>query len=263
MAAPTPTTTANNNGHAATTKDSTLPDPTRVFSLLVLAIMTLRYLDANDWKLSSIVEGFYLHPVVLTALGLSLVVVYKGYTGPVSNTDRMAAEWYWWNAWLYHTVMDGASGTFHLVPMVVHQYFVLDKRFITHHVGPWLIGFIELFVMQPMCWFTLWTILKRSPWRWPMEMLTSAFQLFGMLVFVGAELYEGQLNVPAEDPVGIDGNRWANVRFNLYHLTYYWFGFWFCNLVWGVVPIYRIYRAAEECRAALEWQSHTKKGKQV
>jgi hypothetical protein len=54
-----------------------------------------------------------------------------------------------------------------------------------------------------------------------------------MILFIAAEVMEGQLNVPALDPVGVPGNRWANVKFfDLYHFTYYWFGFWFCNLIW-------------------------------
>lgn len=75
---------------------------------------------------------------------------------------------------------------------------------------------------------------QNHPLRYPMELITSTFQFMGMIVFVFAELNEGQLNVPAIDPVGIPGNRWANVKvFDLYHFTYYWFGFWFCNFVWG------------------------------
>jgi hypothetical protein len=166
----------------------------------------------------------------------------------------MAAEWYWWNAWLYHTVMDGLSGSFHRVPVVVQQYLVLDKRFGTHHVVPWIIGAAEIAIMAPLCFCTIRAILDgdRSGARWPLELVTSAFQLFGMIVFVGAEVYEGQLNVPALDPVGtVAGGRWANVKlFDLYHLTYYWFGFWFCNLVWGWVPLYRMGRALQECSKA-------------
>jgi hypothetical protein len=168
---------------------------------------------------------------------------------PLPVYDRWAAEWYWWNAWLYHAVMDGGSGTFQLVPVVVQQYSNLDLRFVLHHVVPWIVGAIELFVMQPLCIATLLAILYKSPLRFPLELVTSTFQIMGMLVFVGAEVYEGQLNVPALDPVGIPGNRWANVKlFDSYQFTYYWFGFWFCNLIWGFVPYYRIMRAVAECK---------------
>lgn len=149
----------------------------------------------------------------------------------------------------------GGSGTFQLVPVVVQQYSNLDLRFVNHHVVPWIVGAIELFVMQPLCIATLMAILYKSPLRFPLELVTSTFQLMGMIVFVGAEVYEGQLSVPALDPVGIPGNRWANVKlFDFYHFTYYWFGFWFCNLIWGFVPYYRIMRAVGECKRSFQRQ---------
>jgi len=230
-----------------------LPDPTRIFSILVIAIMVLKYLHANEWKLELALSGFFLNPYVVFFCTIATVTLYLAKptttTKEMSVYDKWALEWYWWNAWLYHAVMDGASGTFGLVPVVVQQYHVLDKRFATHHVVPWLVGLVELLVMFPLCLFTLYAIRKHSPLRYPLELITSTFQFMGMVMFVGAEVYEGQLNVPALDPVGIEGNRWANVKFDLYHFTYYWFGFWFCNLVWGVVPYYRAMRAVEECRA--------------
>jgi EXPERA (EXPanded EBP superfamily) len=235
---------------------SALPilNPIRAFSLLVIAIMSARYLMAFDYDVAKLLQGFYLHPSVLTSLVLYSLpyVLHKQQHASLSSKDRVVVEWYWWNAWLYHTVMDGMSGSFHIVPVVVQQYFVLDKRFESHHVVPWLIGVMELFVMAPLCFVTMRCVLSNSPYRYPMEIITSTFQLVGMIVFVGAEVYEGQLNVPALDPVGIPGNAWANLQFfNLYHITYYWFGFWFCNLVWGFVPIYRMAVASHECHQAL------------
>jgi len=228
------------------------PDPTRVFSFLVVAIMVFRFLEANEWKLEEAAWGFFLNLYVVFSLSLSIAVVYaasgRGNGKPLSVADKWAAEWYWWNAWLYHLTMDGFSGSFQKVPVVVQQYFVLDNRFRTHHVVPWIIGVIEITCMAPCCLLTIWFILKRHPLRYPMELVTSTFQFMGMVVFVAAEVYEGQLNVPALDPVGIPGNRWANVKiFDLYHFTYYWFGFWFCNLAWGFVPYYRIMRSLQEC----------------
>ena len=79
--------------------------------------------------------------------------------------------------------------------------------------------------------------------------MLASVQVMGMIVFMGTELYEGQLNVPANDPVGVPGNAWANIKFDHYHITYYWFAFWFANNVWSVVPTIRIVRAIQECAA--------------
>jgi EXPERA (EXPanded EBP superfamily) len=251
-----------------------MPDPTRIFSLLVIGIMLLRYLEAHEWQISLIFSGFLLNPWVVLFFSISTIPVMLHHLQTLPMTphssasasaalpvyDRWAAEWYWWNAWLYHAVMDGGSGTFQLVPVVVQQYSNLDLRFVNHHVVPWIVGVIELFVMQPLCIATFLAILYKSPLRFPLELVTSTFQLMGMIVFVGAEVYEGQLNVPALDPVGIPGNRWANVKpFDFYHFTYYWFGFWFCNLIWGCVPYYRIMRAVGECKRSFQQQQQKAK----
>jgi hypothetical protein len=238
-----------------------LPDPTRVFSLLVIGIVLLRFLMVTNWDFSATISGFFLNPYVLFFFSMASMTAYRGVvvshnqntksTPHLPVYDRWAAEWYWWNAWLYHMTMDGASGSFRLVPVVVNQYDMLDLRFPNRHVVPWCIGVVELFIMGPLCLVTLWAILKRNAMRFPLELVTSSFHLFGMILFVAAEVYEGQLNVPALDPVGVPSDLWANVKLNLYHITYYWFGFWFCNLIWLVVPMLRIRRALDECRFAL------------
>jgi hypothetical protein len=233
-----------------------IPDPTRTFSLLVIVIMILRFLMANDWNYKLAATGFFLNPYVLMSFFLSVAVAFMARPStPLPVHDRWTAEWYFWNAFLFHWVMDGASGTFRLVPVVVQQYDIMDLRFPTHHVVPWMIGAMEIIIMGPLCLITMYMVLQRHPLRFALELITSSVQFTGMIMFVGAEVYEGQRNVPALDPVGSDNAGGITLKFNLYHLTYYWFGFWFCNLVWGVIPYYRIMRAVEECRLAFNQSS--------
>ena len=226
--------------------------------------MSFRHAQATGDVMSTLM-GLYFNPYVLAFLSAALLVVYASSPQRVSSNkkahlrlpkyDQWAAEWYWWNAWLYHATMDGAAGSLRLVPVVVHQYDILDLRFPTHDVVPWLVGLIELLVMHPLCLACLYCIRTRHPLRFPLELVTSTLHIMGMVLFVGAEVYQGQVHIPAMDPVGrIDdeGNRTISLQFNLYHITYYWFGFWFCNLVWGYVPLIRIARALRECRLALE-----------
>lgn len=234
-----------------------LPDPTRSFSLLCLLIMSIRHAFATKDPISTIL-GLYLNPYALFFLSIATATVYlspssegQKKTPSLPLYDQWAVEWYWWNAWLFHGTMDGVAGSLRAVPVVVHQYDMLDLRFPTHDVVPWIVGLIELFVMQPLCLGCLYCIRTRHTLRFPLEIVTATLQIMGMVIFVGAELFQGQMHIPALDPVGVEGDRWSNVRFNTYHLTYYWFGFWFCNLIWGWVPIIRITRAVKECCKAL------------
>jgi EXPERA (EXPanded EBP superfamily) len=247
-------------------------DPTRVFVLLCVTIMVIRYLQAGH-SLASAISGLFLHPFVLASVGAALATVYCAavqsrhisttttttIAAPViSASDRAVAEWYFWNACLFHAIMDGGSGSLRLVPVVVHQYDRLDLRFPTHHSVPYIIGLIELLLMAPLCLLCVYSILCRGDprfqhYRYPLELVTSTLHFTGMVVFVFCEVYEGQCHVPALDPVGqCDGSPLQLKFFNLYHITYYWFGFWFCNGIWGVVPVYRIWRALQECQAALQ-----------
>ena len=226
-----------------------VPDPTRVFSLLVIGIMIFRYVQAQDWDASVVFSGFVGHPLVVVFFATAMVTVYFGYDAKIYSAlplyDRWAAEWYWWNAWLYHATMDGSSGSLQLVPLVVHQYQVLDYRFVNHDVMPWTIGVIELTMHYPLALLTLYFILQKHPLQFPFEIITSCFHLFGAIAFIVGELFQGQVHIPAQDPVGENG-----YKLNLYHFTYYWFGFWFCNTIWIIVPYYRMKRACIEIHRA-------------
>jgi EXPERA (EXPanded EBP superfamily) len=122
---------------------------------------------------------------------------------------------------------------------------------------PWMIGLIELVCMYPLCLATYHAVVTKSPHRYALELVTSSMQFMGMVIFIVTEVYEGQVNIPALDPVGNQNDGTLQLRYNLYHLVYYWFAFWFCNLIWGVVPYYRIQRAMQECHRAFVQQAAT------
>jgi EXPERA (EXPanded EBP superfamily) len=236
-----------------------MPEPTRMFSFLCITVMIIRYGYGHDWNFTdAMTTGFFLNPYLCLFITMATAAIYYGYKTrpkgckPLAVYDRWIAEWYWWNGWLFHMVMDGASGSFRLIPVVVYQYDRLDLRFPDRHVVPWIVGAIELFIMGPLCMITAAAVIQRNRNRFALELITSTLHITGMIIFVASEVYEGQLNVPALDPVGIPGHPWANIKFDVYHLIHYWFGFWFCNLVWGIVPLIRIKRAIIECNNAFK-----------
>lgn len=254
---------------------TTMPDPTRVFAFLVCTIMFFRYLEQVQWDFSKMIFGFLLNPFVVSFSVIASCTFYWGlkkasHGQSLLHTwqsmpvfDRWIVEWYWWNAWLFHGVMDGAAGTLQAVPLVLAQYRVLDRRFENFHSVPWAVGLVEILIMQPVCLCAMYAILTKSPYRFPLEILASTLHAFGAVMFVFAEVYEGQFNVPALDPVGVPGNRFGNVKpFSVYQFIYYWFGFWFCNCIWLWVPFLRIQRALAECARAFqmaEQNSHASK----
>ena len=237
-----------------------LPDPTRIFSLFVIGFPIVQFLIQHDFNVSLIVSGFILDPFVLGCLAAAVATSYLATHGNTTTAlpvyDRWAAEWYWWNAFLYHGVLDGATGSFCQVPVMLSQYQILDRRFITHHSVPFTVGCVEFFIMQPCCLALVYAIHRRCVYRFPLELILGCCHIFGLIMFLVAEVYEGQLNVPSLDPVGVPGDRWANAKLNFYHFMYYWFGFWFCNLVWLFIPSIRMYRAFQECIHSLQAASN-------
>lgn len=270
---------ANPSDATATTTQSTHGywwgvDPTRCFSFLVLSIIHVRYWLAHEWDGMALLQGFWCNFYVLSALAIGCITVAlscydnsRNKTNPNPHNrnagsllpvlpwyDRWAVEWYWWNGWFYHLVLDGATGTFRLVPVAVHQYDQLDRRFVARHPIPWGVGLVEVVLMAPLCFACVYCILtNRSHLRYPLELIVGTLQYMGLVLFMASEvILDQQVNVPALDPVGIPGNRWANVKlWDFYHFTYYWFGFWFCNLVWAVIPLIRMKRAWMEITQAL------------
>ena len=70
----------------------------------------------------------------------------------------------------------------------------------------------------------------------------------GMVLFMITEAFlDEQTNVPAHNPGGVPGNAWANVKLNEYHFISYWFRFWFCSLIWAVVPLICLQCACMVC----------------
>ena len=242
-----------------------LPDPTRLFVIVCCTIMYVRYIQAHDYNYILGIQNFILNPFVMFYVASAQITFYLGTKHgaahgtsslPRPTYEKWIIEWYYWNGCLFHAIMDGSSGSLRLVPVVVHQYDILDYRFPTHHTVPYIIGMIELLVMYPLCLVTMYFILvdTKHPYRFPLEILLSTLHITGMVVFVFTEVYDGQCHIPALDPVGRNCHTEDHTTqykfFNLYHITYYWFGFWFCNMIWGIVPIYRIVRSVQECHRA-------------
>jgi EXPERA (EXPanded EBP superfamily) len=252
----------------------TFPDPTRSFVVVCISIMYIRYVLAHNGNLLLGIYGLFLNPYVLFYVGTAMCTVYMGTVQYQKHNhkafsiqklplyERWIIEWYFWNGCMFHAIMDGSSGSLRLVPVVVHQYDVLDLRFVAVHCVPFMIGMVELLIMYPLCLLSMYTIIVdvRHSYRFPLELITSTLHIFGAILFVFTEVYDGQCHIPALDPVGQHcDDDWTRhtiqLKFNWYHLTYYWFGFWFCNMIWVVVPLYRIIRSVMECQRALQ-QTH-------
>lgn len=108
--------------------------------------------------------------------------------------------------------------------------------------------------MAPACFFAYRAIKQGLPSRYPLELLVSLLHAFGMVMFCAVEIYEGNLNVPAVDPIGNEHGRFANLKFTENHITYWWFAFLFSESIWGIVPFLLGRRAFNNIVAAFKQQ---------
>eukprot|EP01126_Amoeba_proteus_P053362 TRINITY_DN64_c0_g1_i1.p1 TRINITY_DN64_c0_g1~~TRINITY_DN64_c0_g1_i1.p1 ORF type:complete len:277 (+),score=47.68 TRINITY_DN64_c0_g1_i1:110-832(+) len=233
-----------------------ISDPTILYAFLCIGIMATKKLLAGDFM---IVLTFFVNPCVLFSLALGLATVYWSSLGNKSRTlsrsDLYSSNWYLVNGVVFHLMFDGFSGSLQSIPLIVDQYKVLDNRFNTHHAVPWVIGIIEMLVMAPLCFLTYRAIRRNLPSRYPLELMVAILHAFGMVLFCAVEIYEGNLNVPAVDPIGNSNGRFANLKFTENHLTYWWFGFLFSEAIWGIVPFFLGRRAF---RKIIELQTKNK-----
>eukprot|EP01127_Copromyxa_protea_P003579 TRINITY_DN1337_c0_g1_i1.p1 TRINITY_DN1337_c0_g1~~TRINITY_DN1337_c0_g1_i1.p1 ORF type:complete len:114 (-),score=14.02 TRINITY_DN1337_c0_g1_i1:37-378(-) len=113
--------------------------------------------------------------------------------------------------------------------------------------------------MAPLCFFAYRAIRQGLPSRYPLELIVSLMHAFGMLMFCAVEIYEGNTNVPAVDPIGNAEGRFANLGFSENHITYWWFGFAFSETIWAVIPFLLSVRAFNKIVASFKLDSQKAK----
>lgn len=111
--------------------------------------------------------------------------------------------------------------------------------------------------MAPACFFAYRAIKQGLPSRYPLELMVALLHAFGMAMFCAVEIYEGNRNVPAVDPIGNSEGRFANLKFTENHITYWWFAFLVSESIWAVIPFLLGRRAFKNIVASFQ-QSKTK-----
>lgn len=80
-----------------------------------------------------------------------------------------------------------------------------------------------------------------------------------ILTKLQVEIYEGNKNVPANDPIGNEEGRFANLKFTENHVTYWWFGFLFSEAIWGIIPFILARRAFNNIVSAFKQSQQVQK----
>ena len=226
-------------------------DPTVLFVLGCLSVgPALEYMQNPSGAVEKIIE-YVKDPAIVSGFGVLLVgILYggswkKGFTG----SERRLALWYLINGAFIHVTMDGMTGGWHFLELLNNHYINLDKRFAQDEAVSWLITQLELWLMAPLCILTYAAIVKRSPSRYLLEIITSLFQLAGAIFFFGSEVVNIWFRSPHLHHIPNIPVDW-DLSFDFHDCLYFWFGFG-ANLIWVVIPLIFILRSFFAARALI------------
>jgi hypothetical protein len=218
--------------------------------------------------------------IATASVVLTVWYSHRGGYVKLSAGELRAANWYLLCGAYIHFLMDGLVGCYGVWNLMRRAYETLDGRFPKPYTGdapgydkaykiaegtlvpppialrqaipnfsvPYVVGHMEMLVYFPLCLALYYAYKKGLPWRRPLEILIAAFQLFGAIVFMGAEEVTGMSNLflpgntTGSGKVPTDWDVWMYVD----TACFYWFAYFFCNLIWVFVPIYLIYKAGAE-----------------
>ncbi len=168
---------------------------------------------------------FTFAAVAATIIGTRLATASSAsHARPLTFWEEKTAQWFLMNATVQF-LMDGLS-VFHAVPGLHDLYYLLDARYAGDPTVDAL-ALIEAFVMAPLCISLYFGVHARAPWRHGLQLVTSAIQFMGTLVFIVSELYAH------------GGKHWMidySLTFSAEHLAFFWFSIVFGMLVWLVIP---------------------------
>lgn len=170
-------------------------------------------------------------PVVYGCIALHFIVLLFA-CGPrgarsLSCKDRLIGWWMLLNGVYIHILMDGLTGFMDRVPSLGALYHILDNRYQLHEIHLDIISCSELVIYAPICIACYIAIHRRSNIRYPLQIIASIFQLFGTIIYVGAEVFTGLKHVPVD----------RELSFTPFYLLYFWFACVFCNFQWIWIPI--------------------------
>jgi len=217
-------------------------DPFVIFIFFTVAIPLVKLSTAAERF--AYVTDFWLLAVLAATVAAWYYTHFMSGAKPLrlSARDRRAARWYLLNATVIHIMMDGLVGAFHRIPAFDNQYKVMDKRFTVDDPAVYTVSLTECFAYSPMCILVYYGYWHGSSWRRPLEIAVGAFQIFGTIIFLVTELLVGCKHIPVD----------YNFEFTEPHITYFWFGFIFCNPIWIVVPLVYMWQAARELTAIVQ-----------
>eukprot|EP01126_Amoeba_proteus_P006940 TRINITY_DN12459_c0_g2_i6.p1 TRINITY_DN12459_c0_g2~~TRINITY_DN12459_c0_g2_i6.p1 ORF type:complete len:231 (+),score=22.66 TRINITY_DN12459_c0_g2_i6:164-856(+) len=221
-------------------------DPSIVFTTGVL-LVPLIYVDDVKGGI-----GYLTQPSILLSFALLAIVLYlthwtEGKNRVLSPRDQRVANWFLCNGVFFNLFLDVIAGQFQMMGEMSKQYLIVEPRY-KHGlyeeagVSVFMTSMCELFFQAPICLLVYWSYHRNKPYRRVLEIVVCILHVCGVWFFYVPEALRGFPHVKAD----------YGFSFSFHMLLYYWFGFWFCGLLWVILPLTILCTAAKELSHIVE-----------
>jgi hypothetical protein len=221
-------------------------DPTVLFTAAVLCTPLL-FVRTFSGALA-----YLLQPLLLASYALFAGVLWftaRGRCVPLSAGDLALARWALCNGVYYNLFLDVFAGQFQLLGEMTVQYNRVEPRYALGAGDPvgapvFFTSMMELLFQAPLGLLTFCLVHRGAPGRHTAALVLSVLHAAGVWYFYVPEALNGFKNLGGWPKTAAEA-----VSFE--RLLFFWFGFWFCGLLWTTVAVIVGARAARAIAAAV------------
>jgi len=227
-----------------------LRDPTVLFTAAVWLVPLVFLESVSAGVMYLLTPTLWLSFVYL---GVVFFATHSSKCIQLNDRDFRVANWFLMNGVHFNLFLDVVSGQWQLSGEMSRQYLVVEPRYqlgALHDAGAsvFMTSMLEVFFQSPLCILTYYAFHKGLPFRRATEIIVCILHSTGVWYFYVPEVL-GSFRHLNGWPTSFD----EALSFN--RLVFFWFGFWFCGLLWLYVP-FQIGRTAflEICDACQGYQ---------
>jgi hypothetical protein len=229
---------------------SALRDPTVLFTVSVVLLPVI-YTGSMQGALIYLTTPMLIMSLVFLVLVVKLTEHPKGScVDPLPAHEQRMAYWFLMNGVYFNLFLDVVSGQFQMMDEMSRQYLKVEPRyalgpFDVHGQSVFWTSMCELFFQSPLCLMTYFAYRRNAPWRRPVEMIASLLHVAGVWFFYVPEAFAGFPHLggwPKSTQEALSMDR----------LVFFWFGFWFCGILWSVMPVMVLVRNVREIAEFVE-----------
>ena len=210
-----------------------LKDPTVWFTIFVL-LVPLVFVGVWDGI------AYLLHPTLWMSFAYLVAVLHvthgDGKSFPLSERDQRVAYWFLMNGVYFNLFLDVFAGQFQMFGELSRRYLQVDPRyaigvFDVRGQSVFMTSMLEIFAQSPLSLVAYYAYCRKKPYRYIVEFTVCILHSAGVWWFYFPEAIAG-----FEHLGGWPKSVGEALSFD--RLLFFWFGFWFCGILWLVVPFH-------------------------